>query len=276
MKNFKQRSKNLRDGKSQVDPCLMQVDNIKLPGSVVFYQCVTAPPAIRLRIKFAQRSALVCTSGVRAVQIWSMNGLFDPDFTGSGLQPEGFDEWMALYEQYRVIKSKITITLAVLGTTAPTSAFRAILMPATTTVAETTMDDAAASIYAQEIVSMGVTNPTKKLSKCMSVATVRGVRPQSVMDEASYAGNSFGNPTYGAYWHLYVEPVDAFSTVTVYAFTEIEYYVDFFEREAAALSVEEKLRAQVARVITPDPALIKAVQAVRLETPATTPTSGLK
>ena len=35
-------------------------------------------------------------------QSWSMNSVFDPDYTGGGHQPQGFDEYSALYDSYRV------------------------------------------------------------------------------------------------------------------------------------------------------------------------------
>lgn len=41
---------------------------------------------------------------------FSANGLFDPDITSTGHQPLMYDEYSALYKQYRVISSKIKIT----------------------------------------------------------------------------------------------------------------------------------------------------------------------
>lgn len=40
--------------------------------------------------------------------IYSATGLFDPDITGVGNQPRGFDQLMALYDHYTVLGSKIT------------------------------------------------------------------------------------------------------------------------------------------------------------------------
>ncbi len=42
-------------------------------------------------------------------QVFTANGLFDPDITGTGHQPRGFDQFMALYDKYVVVSSSITL-----------------------------------------------------------------------------------------------------------------------------------------------------------------------
>ena len=43
-----------------------------------------------------------------SVQVFSMNGLFDPNITGGGHQPMFFDNYTALYDSYRVNHATIT------------------------------------------------------------------------------------------------------------------------------------------------------------------------
>lgn len=43
-----------------------------------------------------------------ASYVYSLNGLYDPDITGVGGQPTGFDQYMALYAKYTVLKAKVT------------------------------------------------------------------------------------------------------------------------------------------------------------------------
>jgi len=45
--------------------------------------------------------------GLTATRVFCANGMFDPDITGAGHQPRGFDQLMALYDHYVVIGSKI-------------------------------------------------------------------------------------------------------------------------------------------------------------------------
>jgi hypothetical protein len=42
---------------------------------------------------------------------FTANGLYDPDITGTGHQPMGFDTMMTFYEQYTVVSSAITVAV---------------------------------------------------------------------------------------------------------------------------------------------------------------------
>lgn len=51
-------------------------------------------------------------AGLGIVNTFRANSLFDPDFTGVGAQPLGFDQWSALYSTYRVISCHYDITFS--------------------------------------------------------------------------------------------------------------------------------------------------------------------
>lgn len=59
----------------------------------------------------------VLTGGVGSVptHYYSANGLYDPDVTGTGHQPMGWDQMMALYEQATVLRAHIKVTFASAG-----------------------------------------------------------------------------------------------------------------------------------------------------------------
>lgn len=44
-----------------------------------------------------------------AAYIYSLNGLYDPNITGVGDQPTGFDQYMALYDLYTVLAVKVKV-----------------------------------------------------------------------------------------------------------------------------------------------------------------------
>lgn len=53
---------------------------------------------------------LSAAAGFTASRFFIANGMFDPDISGSGHQPMGFDQMMAVYTTYHVIRSTITVT----------------------------------------------------------------------------------------------------------------------------------------------------------------------
>lgn len=54
------------------------------------------------------------TSGLASTPyVFSLNGAYDPDVTGTGHQPRGFDQWMALYKRFKVYKADVEIRFSV-------------------------------------------------------------------------------------------------------------------------------------------------------------------
>lgn len=68
------------------------------------------PTRKTVRLRYATTVSLNPSSGNVVYHQLSCNSLFDPDYTGGGHQPRGFDQWMLAYNHYNVIGSKITAT----------------------------------------------------------------------------------------------------------------------------------------------------------------------
>jgi len=68
------------------------------------------PNSMTVRLKYTTEVQINPTAGSSAAHQFRANGVFDPDATGTGHQPRGFDQWMARYNHAYVIGSKITVT----------------------------------------------------------------------------------------------------------------------------------------------------------------------
>ncbi len=99
--------------------------------SVTQGQVYTVPKNIRLfpmtkrtsmrYVWSSEATQLDIPAGNFYIQNFNGNGLFDPDRTGVGNQPRGFDDAMAFYSSYKVLGSSITVTYQQIAQTIMTS-----------------------------------------------------------------------------------------------------------------------------------------------------------
>lgn len=69
------------------------------------------PPRALVKMRYNTPITLdVGVTGIAAIHAFSCNGCYDPDATGTGHQPMGFDQWSSFYQRYQVLRSKITVT----------------------------------------------------------------------------------------------------------------------------------------------------------------------
>lgn len=73
------------------------------------------------KLSYVKAGQMTVSSGATASQIFSANSLYDPDVTGAGHQPYGFDQWSAFYNHYVVTGAKITYTIIPSATNAAVS-----------------------------------------------------------------------------------------------------------------------------------------------------------
>ena len=71
---------------------------------------------MKVTFRYASRIIINPAAAGNGVHVFSANGMYDPDLTGVGHQPRGFDEVMPLYDHYTVIGSKCTVAACNLST----------------------------------------------------------------------------------------------------------------------------------------------------------------
>lgn len=64
---------------------------------------------LRTKLVYCDTKTIAPGTG-SAYHVYRLNNCFDPDFTGVGHQPAFWDRWTALYENYKVIATKWTVT----------------------------------------------------------------------------------------------------------------------------------------------------------------------
>jgi len=61
-------------------------------------------------LKYSETVSINAGIAAAAQYVFSANGLYDPNVTGTGHQPYGFDQLMAMYDHYEVLESCIRVT----------------------------------------------------------------------------------------------------------------------------------------------------------------------
>lgn len=72
---------------------------------------------VRRKLLFGSIVAINPAAGVCGVHTFRANDLYDPNLTGAGHQPRGFDQLMTLYNKFKVHASKITVQMHANGST---------------------------------------------------------------------------------------------------------------------------------------------------------------
>jgi len=163
--------------------------------------------------------------GIPGRYVFRCNSAYDPDYSGLGHQPMGFDQYMNMYSRYRVIGSKISCTFVANDTTsAASSALCGILK---TTIPTAVLNSAGLiendkCVY--RTIQLGETS--KPISLKYSTKKAQGLK--NIMDNFEISGTVNSSPIIEDYFHVWVAPVNANQDPqTVSCQIHLEYLVIF-------------------------------------------------
>lgn len=164
------------------------------------------------------------SGGNIAYHTFSANGLYDPDITGVGHQPMGFDQLIGVvYNHYTVIGAKLRATFMSQNSTTTGQAYVGIMQLAGSSPVSTSFNDVAESKHSKlnTMRSMNGGGRTSVVSK-ISLSKWLG---QKVLQEDANAGTSTTNPTEQVYWAVYASSNFAGTTdpAPMRVLIEIEY-----------------------------------------------------
>jgi len=117
---------------------------------------------------------------------WRLNSLFDPDFTGSGSQPTTFDQWMALYDRYRVIATEVEISVQ--DFSAPNAMTSCAFAPSVDAVPTLTFTGIAGMRDA--VISLPKNGQVNRFKRTYLMKDVFGVDEEAMMSELNFSGTS--------------------------------------------------------------------------------------
>jgi len=211
------------------------------------------PQSIATKLRYVEKIDMGSLSNQNvSINQFIANGAYDPNFTGVGHQPRGFDQFMTGYETYTVTGSKMSVNFVYDAYQGPSSEALAgqMIQPGAT--------DAADSLNAASAVICGVhkgmvaleagTNEDQMekertqwkvmtpngapvtLSTNLAVKDFFGVQGTPVGQDG-YTGSAAANPTNKCYYMVWVGRTNPYNQAIcrVQAYVTIEYDITFSE-----------------------------------------------
>lgn len=180
---------------------------------------------------------LSSTSGVVVSHVLSANGAYDPDVTGTGHQPMGFDQMMAFYNHYCVTHTKLVVRFGTASGNYGVASLRVDASPTPVTDIERIMEFGGNVTVGLE--ALGAFGANKALELAVDMAKIQGISPAALTADSTLRGDASANPTEQTYFHIQLwNPAGVTVTCNVYAILEMR--VMFLEPRSAALSTGDE------------------------------------
>lgn len=194
----------------------------KRSNKLSFYKA-PLPNMLASKMRYVENISINPGFGLAGVYVVSANGMYDPNFTGTGHQPRGFDQIMSMYDHYTVIGSKIVVEFT------PTGNYNSTIF--------VSLKDSVTGLTANDYlegrnVSSAVLQPTgnghvKTLSKTFSARKFLGV--SHPMSSSLLRGSDTSNPSEQAYYHIGIKALQAVDESEVQINFRVEYLVIYTE-----------------------------------------------
>jgi len=132
--------------------------------------------------------------------VFRANDLFDPDFTGTGHQPMGFDQLMLWYNHFCVVSAKITIVVKNTAATVPTICLRVDADSTPLTVIDRIVEFGGCVTESLEV--KGASGCNKTLSMSIDIARLQGMSRKTMYADPTLRGTAAASPTECSYFHF--------------------------------------------------------------------------
>jgi len=193
---------------------------------------------LRTRRKLPYYEAIVlvgpANSSATAQYIWSANGCFDPNITGAGHQPMGFDQMMLFYNHYTVVGSRIkTLIQNASGTNI--AVYSSLMVSGSTSVSTDYINNIENGELVYTILSVpGASGANASLRTSVNCAKFQGL--SNIMDDPDMRGDASSNPTEQLYYIVSVWNPASAAVASVLVNVELEFDVIFHEPKKGPLS----------------------------------------
>lgn len=192
------------------------------------------PYQLKTAMLYQERVSLSPAGGVMSVHVFSANGTYDPNITGVGHQPRGFDQLMALYDHNVVIGCEIRVDYPSPGVGGNINPHIAIVaLRDFTTAGLSERDYLEIGDCTWETTSAQGGYPTRLMMTCNPNKFLGRSSPLS---DPNLKNSASSNPTEQAYWHVGLAQASGLDPTPLSVNVVIKYTVVFIEPKDPGIS----------------------------------------
>jgi len=191
------------------------------------------PKKFVTKLVYSDSFTLNPASASVANHVFTANGLFDPNITGAGHQPRGFDQIMTMFDHYVVIGSKMVARFS--NPNNSQAIFGGIVLRDSQDIT-TNVRDWEENGYVRTVM-VSSSNGTGGSTLTYACNPSKFLGRSKPLSDSQLKGSVISNPTEQAYFHVGSWPIDAASDLSVLACNiTIEYIVAFIEPKNPTIS----------------------------------------
>lgn len=190
------------------------------------------PDRLYVKLKYREQLSFGQASGNLADNVYRGNSLFDPDLTGTGGQPLGFDQWAAFYASYTVLASECKVTSMLNGSVAPNNLIHGVVPTLFSNALGTGEQERADEFPYSKHAPVAIGNVglgQGVIKNYMTTNKMWGVVRPAVQIADSFSALVTTNPVSGWFWHVY-NYVPGSATNSLIQEVELTYYCVFESR----------------------------------------------
>lgn len=201
------------------------------------------PPIYKCKLQFFYNNGYALAAVDAAIQQFRGNSLYDPDYTGIGTQPRGYDQLTQFYNKYRVYASSIKVNFEPTGTTSQflNTITYGVYPDADLGLAFDTPKDLVEASYVKYRVRNSYDSGGKYVKNFMTTSQITGVRRTAVKYDDTFASVINTNPINQWIWNVFFFQSAASDTnpqvINGILNVTIQYYCEFFDRKALSPSL---------------------------------------
>lgn len=191
-------------------------------------QSFPLPSKFKTKLRYVERAISLDPGlgGSAASYVFSANGLYDPDITGIGHQPLGFDQLMPLYDNYTVIATKITVEGV---NTDSTHENQLVMYMKQNSVAETQFNTLVENGNCKTLLMTPKGGSRDRGQLTMAANPNKFLGRSNPLSDDELKGTVSSNPSEQCYWIIGVAPNSSENALPVSLQVIIEYTVIFTE-----------------------------------------------